>query len=110
MNGLVRKRKRRSLWYRIKNGFKAKWNFDNNKIWAIDKDSFEQVGCIHTSQGLEFDYVGVIIGNDLRFENGFVITDPTKRAKSDFSLKELENKLILWQFQMPLFETRIKHC
>lgn len=71
----------------LKNGFKAKWNFDNNKIWAIDKDSFEQVGCIHTSQGLEFDYVGVIIGNDLRFENGFVITDPTKRAKSDFSLK-----------------------
>ncbi len=38
-----------------------KWNF-NKTIWAIDKDSVEQAGCIHTSQGLEFDYVGVIIG------------------------------------------------
>jgi uncharacterized protein len=35
--------------------------------WAVDSDGIDQVGCIHTSQGLEFDYVGVIIGNDLHF-------------------------------------------
>ncbi|WP_410512871.1 DNA/RNA helicase domain-containing protein [Paenibacillus sp. BR2-3] len=28
----------------------------------------EQIGCVHTSQGLEFDYVGVIIGNDLNYD------------------------------------------
>ena len=65
--------------------FKMKWNF-NNTIWAIDKDSVEQVGCIHTSQGLEFDYVGVIIGKDLRYENGKVITDFNERASTDKSL------------------------
>lgn len=70
----------------LENGFKARWNFANTKTWAIDKDSFEQVGCIHTAQGLEFDYIGVIIGNDLRFENGRVITDFKKRAKTDYSL------------------------
>ena len=37
--------------------------------WAIEKEGVNQAGCIHTSQGLEFDYVGVIIGHDLRFDS-----------------------------------------
>ena len=56
----------------------------------IDPESIHQVGCIHTSQGLELDYVGVIIGKDLRYENGKVITDFTKRAKTDQSIKGLQ--------------------
>lgn len=75
----------------LKNDFKAKWNFSNTQTWAIDEDSFEQIGCIHTSQGLEFDYVGVIIGKDLRYENNKVITDYTKRAKTDQSLKGIKS-------------------
>ena len=75
----------------LENGFKAKWNFSNTNTWAIDDDTFDQVGCIHTSQGLEFDYVGVIIGKDLRYENGKVITDFTKRAKTDTSLKGIKS-------------------
>lgn len=53
-------------------------------------DFFEQVGCIHSTQGLEFEYVGVIIGLDMRYENGHVITDRTKRAKSDATIKGLK--------------------
>ena len=71
----------------LENGFKAQWNFANTQTWAIDEESFEQVGCIHTSQGLEFDYCGVIIGRDLIFRNGEVICDFTKRAKTDQSLR-----------------------
>ena len=74
----------------LENNFKAKWNFGNTSTWAIDETSFPEVGCIHTSQGLEFDYCGVIIGKDLRFENGSVITDYTKRAKTDTSLKGIK--------------------
>lgn len=72
----------------LKEGFKAQWNF-TTEDFATDPDSFEQVGCIHSTQGLEFDYVGVIIGLDLRYdkENGKVITDYTKRAKSDITIK-----------------------
>ena len=73
-------------------GFKASWNLNNSSTWAIDPDSVKQVGCIHTCQGLEFDYVGVIIGDDLRYENGKVITDFTKRAHSDKSLNGLLGK------------------
>lgn len=71
----------------LENGFKAQWNFSNTSTWAIDEDSFEQVGCIHTSQGLEFDYCGVIIGRDLIYRNGEIICDFTKRAKTDQSLR-----------------------
>lgn len=72
--------------------FNAQWNFSNTTTWAIDPDSVEQIGCIHTSQGLEFDYIGVIIGDDLRFENGHIITDFSKRARTDQSLKGLVTK------------------
>lgn len=37
-------------------------------FWAHDPAGLEQVGCIYTAQGFEFDYVGVIWGKDLRFD------------------------------------------
>ena len=69
----------------LKNGFTAQWNLENDKIWAINENSFEQVGCIHTAQGLEFDYIGVLIGRDLRYdpETREVITDQTMISKDD---------------------------
>ncbi len=70
--------------------FAKSWNLGSTSTWAIDKDSINEIGCIHTCQGLEFDYVGVIIGDDLRYENG-LITDFRKRAKTDQSLKGLKS-------------------
>lgn len=66
--------------------FAMSWNLGNTATWAIDPDSVNEIGCIHTSQGLEFEYVGVIIGDDLRYENGRIVTDYTKRASTDKSL------------------------
>ena len=40
--------------------------------------------------GLEFDYVGVIIGEDLRYENNELVTDYRQRAKTDSSVKGLK--------------------
>lgn len=49
-------------------GFGMPWNSRNvGTTWAIDDIGADQVGCVHTSQGLEFDYVGVIIGKDLQY-------------------------------------------
>lgn len=70
--------------------FAMSWNLGNSSTWAIDPESVNEIGCIHTSQGLEFDYVGVIIGEDLRYEDGKIITDFTKRAKTDNSLKGIK--------------------
>ena len=66
------------------------WNLDGGDAFAINEESVHEAGCIHTSQGLEFDYVGVIIGDDMRYENGHVVTDFTKRAKTDNSLKGIK--------------------
>ena len=72
--------------------FGMSWNLGNSKTWAIDETSVNEVGCIHTCQGLEFDYVGVIIGDDLRYKNNHIVTDYKKRAKTDQSLKGI-NKI-----------------
>ena len=71
--------------------FSRSWNLDSSGTWAIDDCSIDQVGCVHTSQGLEFDYVGVIVGDDLRVRDGATITDYTQRAKSDASLKGIKS-------------------
>lgn len=72
--------------------FGMSWNL-NNHIWAINPCSVEQAGCIHTSQGLEFDYIGIIIGNDMRYEDGHVVTDVLERAQSDMSVKGIKTLL-----------------
>jgi DUF2075 family protein len=73
-----------------KHGFSASWNLGSTETWAIDPYSVDQIGCIHTAQGLEFDYVGVIVGGDMRFEDGRVVTDYSRRARSDQSLKGIK--------------------
>ena len=85
----------------LPNGFKAIWNLENDDIWAINANSFEEVGCIHTCQGMEFDYVGVIIGRDLLYDGNKVITNKYAISKDDKSSKiricrneELADRLI----------------
>lgn len=72
-------------------GYAHSWNLTSTDTWAIDAGSVDQVGCIHTCQGLEFDYVGVIVGDDMRLDDGRVVTDYTKRAKTDAALKGIKS-------------------
>ena len=66
--------------------FRKKWNLQGGEPWLIGRDSIEQIGCIHTCQGLELDYVGVIIGPDMTFRDGRIVTDGFKRSGTDKSL------------------------
>jgi uncharacterized protein len=64
------------------------WNLDQDgKLWIVTPGSEEEVGCIHTCQGLELDYVGVILGPDLVVRDGRVVTDAAKRSKQDQSVR-----------------------
>ncbi len=75
-------------------GYQRRWNLDKDgSLWIVTPGSVEQVGCIHTCQGLELDYVGVIIGPDLAYRDGRIVTDATKRASSDQSVKGLKTML-----------------
>lgn len=70
--------------------FEISWNLDENEAFAVSPTSINEAGCIHTTQGLEFEYVGVIIGDDLRYEDSHLVADYTKRAKTDQSIKGLK--------------------
>jgi len=45
-------------------------------FWASDPGGFDQVGCIYTAQGFEYDYSGVIIGPDLVWRDGHWVARP----------------------------------
>lgn len=49
--------------------FKMPWNSRRvGFTWAMHPAGIDQLGCIHTSQGLEFNYVGVLFGNDIKYD------------------------------------------
>jgi DUF2075 family protein len=67
-------------------GYKRPWNARHEAVnlpsgvpkaqfWAYDPNGIDQIGCVYTAQGFEFDYVGVIFGNDIMYsfkEGGWV--------------------------------------
>lgn len=104
--------------------FKMQWNLaSDGSSWLIRPDSLKEAGCIHTCQGLDLDYVGVIVGDDLKIEDGKLITDVSARASTDHSIrgiktlikknptkgKELANELIKNTYRT-LFTRGLKGC
>lgn len=71
--------------------FQKQWNFtDETKPYLIQDDSIDQIGCIHTCQGLELDYIGVIIGPDFIVREGQVITNVDERDSYDSSIRGIK--------------------
>jgi DUF2075 family protein len=69
-------------------GFGMQWNLvQDGGLWIMAPDSVKQIGCIHTCQGLEVDYIGVIVGPDLVVRDGKVKTFPLARSRQDQSIK-----------------------
>lgn len=74
--------------------FAMQWNLKvDGGLWIKKPETVNEVGCIHTCQGLEVDYIGVIIGDDLVIRNGKVVIQPDKRAKTDQSLRGYKKAL-----------------
>jgi len=82
------------------------WNVKNDRsvgsappsaLWSTAEGGFEQVGCVYTAQGFEYDWNGVIIGPDLVARDGNLVTrrwesrdpDLRKKAVSDFEADRL---------------------
>lgn len=49
-------------------GLKLFWN-STNEDWVNSKNAINEVGCIHTIQGYDLNYVGVIIGPELSYDD-----------------------------------------
>lgn len=74
------------------NEFHAQWN--KTKAFATDIKAIDEVGCIHTTQGMEFEYVGLIIGNDLLYRENKIITDYTKHPNGAGEFKRPHQKKV----------------
>jgi len=69
-------------------GRQLQWN-QTQKDWITSPGAVDQVGSIHTVQGYDLNYVGVIIGPDLRFD---VVTQEIVFDRSNyFDKKGMEN-------------------
>ncbi|MCW3101369.1 MAG: ATP-binding protein [Chthonomonadaceae bacterium] len=54
-------------------------------FWASDPAGFGQVGCVYTAQGFEYDWSGVIFGDDLVWRRDRWVAQP--RASHDSAVK-----------------------
>lgn len=72
--------------------FSMSWNLGMGQTFAID-ESINEAGCIHSVQGLEFDYVGVIIGKNLEFIDGKVCANFNNHGDADPSFKGIKKRI-----------------
>ncbi len=82
------------------NGVKMIWNSTTDD-WVNSKNSINEVGCIHTIQGFDLNYTGVIIGPEISYDSDKhkLIIDQEKYKdingkKSITDPKELERYII----------------
>jgi hypothetical protein len=74
--------------------FSMQWNLQTyGSLWIRKPESINEIGCIHTCQGLEVDYIGVILGPDIVYRDGGMVVRPDRRAKTDQSLKGYKKAL-----------------
>jgi DUF2075 family protein len=73
-------------------GVQLHWN-SKQVDWIASPNAVDEVGSIHTVQGYDLNYAGVIIGSDLRYDpvNGTLIVD----RGSYFDMKGKENNDVL---------------
>ncbi len=57
----------RRPWNARHDAVKLPRNVPKAQFWAHDPHGIDQIGCVYTAQGFEFDYVGVIFGNDIAY-------------------------------------------
>jgi DUF2075 family protein len=74
-------------------GWARPWNVKGDRrvgeappaaTWATDAGGIDQVGCVYTAQGFEYDWNGVIIGPDLVWRDGEFVSDRSASRDPDF--------------------------
>lgn len=60
--------KKQNLYDIVINDYHYIWNH-TNKDWVNSLNAINEIGCIHTVQGYDLNYVGVIIGNEIKYDS-----------------------------------------
>lgn len=89
----------------VVDGLRLMWNSELND-WVNSKKSLNEVGCIHTVQGYDLNYVGVIIGPEIKFdkENNKFVIDKDKYYDSN-GKKGIDNEKELEGYIINIYKT-----
>lgn len=105
-----------SFDFEYSDGYKVKWNLykKGEYSWANDPMSVTEIGCIHTSQGIDLNYCGVIIGKDMTYKDGTIQINTETHPSMDRSFfkntdRELVKKIIRNTYYV-LLTRGIKGC
>lgn len=77
--------------------FKKKWNKSTAKGWCDTEAAkkLEEIGCIHTIQGFDVDYIGVIFGREIIYRNGKIqVNRKEYKDTGGFNNKMLDEELV----------------
>ena len=90
--------KKKGLYDIELDGEKYVWNMSNSE-WILRPNSIDEIGCIHTTQGYDLNYVAVIFGPEINYDpDKGIIINPTlfydTKVKSGVSPEELKAYII----------------
>jgi DUF2075 family protein len=86
-------------------GLKLKWN-SKTQDWVNSENSINEVGCIHTIQGYDLNYTGVIIGPEFGFDlekREFFVDREKYKDKSGY--RGIENEKELFEYIKNIYKT-----
>ena len=57
----------------------------SDKEWILRSGAKDEIGCIHTTQGYDLNYVGVIFGEEIDYDkvNNQITIDPSRHFDSN---------------------------
>lgn len=84
----------------------------NADFWAKDPQGINQIGCIYSAQGFEFDYVGVILGPDIRYDkkHDCLICLPSLNKEKNLTEKDSKGDLLIRNIYKVLLTRGRKGC
>lgn len=87
------------------NGYKYIWNRTDTD-WINSPNSINEIGCIHTTQGFDLNYAGIILGPEIDYDNEknriFIYK---KRYKDNKGKMGIENDSILLAYIKNIYTT-----
>jgi hypothetical protein len=86
-------------------GNKLKWNSVTDD-WVNSQNSINEVGCIHTTQGYDLNYTGIIFGNEITYNKSKNEIDIIPENYHDKNGKQtIKNPLELKDFIINIYKT-----
>lgn len=80
-----------------------KWN-STIEDWINSENAINEVGCIHTVQGYDLNYAGVIIGPELKYRNGNIVFD-TEQYKDRYGKHTSKSSQEMLHYILNIYKT-----